>query len=117
MFSPFVFFYGYKLGFIWHNSNDKYQNLYEIASSLSALHKCNLVHGDLHSGNILFYEHNICYISDFGLSRPAYQSINSDDSNESYGVLPYIAPEVLHGELYTKAADIWSKILIRRSNF
>lgn len=44
-----------------------------------------------------------CYISDFGLSRPA--DANSD---EIYGILPYVAPEVLDGKPYTKAADIYS---------
>ena len=28
--------------------------------------------------------------------------------NDIYGVLPYITPEVLRGEPYTKAADIYS---------
>ncbi|GBC19470.2 kinase-like domain-containing protein [Rhizophagus irregularis DAOM 181602=DAOM 197198] len=87
------------------NQNDKYYNIYEIASSLSALHKCDLVHGDLHSGNILFKDIFTAYISDFGLSKPADQSI---DYNVISGVLPYIAPEVLRGKPYTKAADIYS---------
>ncbi|EXX57518.1 Kic1p [Rhizophagus irregularis DAOM 197198w] len=87
------------------NQNDKYYNLYEITSSLSALHKCDLVHGDLHSGNILFKDIFTAYISDFGLSKPADQSI---DYNVISGVLPYIAPEVLRGKPYTKAADIYS---------
>ncbi|GES92489.1 kinase-like domain-containing protein [Rhizophagus clarus] len=87
------------------NPNDKFYNLYEITSSLSALHKCNLVHGDLHSGNILFKDIFTAYISDFGLSKPANQSINY---GTIYGVLPYIAPEVLRGKPYTKASDIYS---------
>ncbi|CAB4441057.1 unnamed protein product [Rhizophagus irregularis] len=44
------------------------------------------------------------YISDFGLSKSADQSIDYKIS----GVLPYIAPEVLRGEPYTKASDIYS---------
>ncbi|RIA83939.1 kinase-like domain-containing protein, partial [Glomus cerebriforme] len=77
----------------------------ELAQSLSALHECNLVHGDFHSGNLLSYEHNFVLISDFGLSKPADKPTKSD---EVYGVLPYIAPEVLRGKPYTKAADIYS---------
>ncbi len=45
------------------------------------------------------------YISDLGLSKPADKP---SETNEIYGVLPYIAPEFLHGKLYTKAADIYS---------
>ncbi|CAG8604608.1 11086_t:CDS:2, partial [Paraglomus occultum] len=45
-----------------------------------------------------------CYISDLGLCRP----VNETDNSKVYGVLPYIAPEVLRGEPYTQAADIYS---------
>ena len=47
----------------------------------------------------------LSYISDFGISGPANEQ-KSDD--KVYGVLPYIAPEVLNGEPYTSAADIYS---------
>jgi serine/threonine protein kinase len=88
-----------------YNPNDKYHNLYDIASSLSALSKSNLIHGDLHSGNLLLKDEFHIYISDFGLSRRVDQSINS---NDVYGVIPYMAPEVLRGKPYTKASDIYS---------
>ena len=45
------------------------------------------------------------YISDLGLSKSADKS---SKTNDIYGVLPYIAPEVLRGNPYTKAADIYS---------
>jgi serine/threonine protein kinase len=40
-----------------------------------------------------------------GLCRPA-----SEQSNDGkiYGVLPYVAPEVLRGKQYSPAADIYS---------
>jgi len=76
-----------------YNPNDKYWNLYDIAKSLSNLHKCNLVHGDLHSGNLLLSTHICTSISDFGLSQPADKSTESKKSKEIYGVLPYMAPE------------------------
>src|SRR5581483_9431869 len=88
-----------------YNPNDKYTNLKDVAFKLSALHKCNLVHGDFHSGNLLLYFQGNAYISDFGLSKPADQPTGS---KEIYGVLPYIAPEVLRGKPYTKAADVYS---------
>src|ERR1043165_3151227 len=86
-----------------YNPNDKYRNLYFIAESLLALHKCNLVHGDFHSGNLLLSDNLTVLISDFGLSRPENRS-----TNDVYGVLPNIAPEVLRGEPYTKNADVYS---------
>ncbi|RHZ88727.1 hypothetical protein Glove_21g182 [Diversispora epigaea] len=48
------------------------------------------------------------YISDFGLSKIAGQSLENSNNRNLIGVLPYIAPEVLCGEEYTKAADVYS---------
>ncbi len=88
-----------------YNPNDKYENFYYVIKSLLILHQCNLVHGDFHSGNLLLSSQARMYISDLGLSKPTDKS---SKTNEIFGVLPYIAPEVLLGKPYTKAADIYS---------
>jgi serine/threonine protein kinase len=88
-----------------YNPGDRYVNLYYISKSLLSLHNCNLVHGDFHSGNLLLSSHDYVCISDFGLSKPANEPTKY---KEIYGVIPYIAPEVLRGKPYTKAADIYS---------
>jgi serine/threonine protein kinase len=62
------------------------------------IHNAGKVHKDLHPGNILFNGVNAPFISDLGVIRPAH--------NE--GVMPYMAPEVLQENQYTKAADIYS---------
>src|SRR5207237_1173317 len=52
---------------------------------------------------------NFSYITDLGLSVPANPtSSSSSDKNSVFGVLPYVAPEVLTGESYTTASDIYS---------
>ncbi|RHZ48671.1 hypothetical protein Glove_543g39 [Diversispora epigaea] len=82
----------------------KYQIIYKVASSLDEIHQQNTIHRDLHSGNILYYAKAFFwYISDLGLSGPVDKPLNS-----IYGNLPYIAPEVLCGEIYTKKSDIYS---------
>jgi serine/threonine protein kinase len=43
-----------------------------------------------------------------GLCKPADFDESEGIKNSIYGVLPYIAPEVLRGQNYTKAADIYS---------
>ncbi|POG70585.1 kinase-like domain-containing protein, partial [Rhizophagus irregularis DAOM 181602=DAOM 197198] len=43
---------------------------------------------------------------DFGISKSAIET--SDDDNEVYGIIPYVAPEVFQGQKYTKASDIYS---------
>ncbi|POG58272.1 kinase-like domain-containing protein, partial [Rhizophagus irregularis DAOM 181602=DAOM 197198] len=72
-----------------------------------------MVHHDFHPGNILFKDNVSTYvysisgicISDMGLCGEV-----GSMSNESklFGVMPYMAPEVLRGEPYTQAADIYS---------
>ena len=64
----------------------------------------------MHSGNVVIdYDiHNkfhSCHITDLGLSRP----VNAEESkNTIYGIMPYIAPEVLRGQPYTQKADVYS---------
>ena len=88
---------------------DKILLLQNITTDLKNLHRLGYFHKDFHSGNILQIkttEYGVdSFISDFGLSGPANEQ-KSDD--KVYGVLPYIAPEVLNGEPYTSAADIYS---------
>jgi serine/threonine protein kinase len=104
---------------------DKIKVLYDLAIGLKNLHELGYFHKNLHSGNILrihsgntyksgnflkkFYNGNSLlvssyYILDFGLTGPAYEQ----KDNGIYGVLPYIAPEVLNGEPYTSSSDIYS---------
>ena len=65
-----------------------------------------MVHRDLHTGNVLckyFRSSNMC-ISNLGLCGEA----DNMDVTKIYGIIPYVAPEVLRGKPYTKAADIYS---------
>ncbi|RIB16421.1 kinase-like domain-containing protein [Gigaspora rosea] len=83
---------------------DKLILLQCIISDLQIIHSHGLIHRDLHSGNILQNELNSAYIADLGLTINA----NIELKLGVYGVLPYIAPEVLNGKSYTKAFDIYS---------
>uniref|UniRef100_U9T9P1 Protein kinase domain-containing protein n=1 Tax=Rhizophagus irregularis (strain DAOM 181602 / DAOM 197198 / MUCL 43194) TaxID=747089 RepID=U9T9P1_RHIID len=88
--------------------NDKFYYLFDIARGLQYIHGNKLIHRDLHAGNIL--HDGIIYITDMGLCKPAdyIDTISENTKNRVYGVLPYIAPEILQGQNYTKAADIYS---------
>ncbi|RIA82618.1 hypothetical protein C1645_835068 [Glomus cerebriforme] len=63
-----------------------------IAGGLERIHAEGKIHGNLHGGNLL--------IEDEKVSTDA--RIGERYSKQIYGVLPYIAPEVLRGEDYTK---------------
>jgi serine/threonine protein kinase len=76
----------------------------EIISALYNIHKKNVIHRDLHSGNILHSPRSYNWrISDLGFCGPADKPLNS-----IYGNLPYIAPEVISGKQTTVASDIYS---------
>ena len=76
-----------------------------IASDLQIIHSQNLIHRDLHSGNILQDNLYSAYIADLGLSISANIALKKGGV---YGILPYIAPEVLGGNQYTIESDIYS---------
>jgi serine/threonine protein kinase len=78
--------------------------LYEIIKGLDFIHKLGLMHKDFHSGNIVNSTLSNSYITDFGLCKP----ITENNSEEIYGVIPFMAPEVLSKKKYIQASDIYS---------
>ncbi|EXX64336.1 uncharacterized protein OCT59_011794 [Rhizophagus irregularis] len=83
---------------------EKIGYLYYSTMDLKYLHELGYFHKDFHSGNILNIN-GASFISDFGLSGPSNEQ---KLDNKIYGVLPYIAPEVLNGEPYALSSDIYS---------
>src|ERR1044071_9327538 len=84
--------------------NEKLNILNNIVGGLYHLHNQNIIHRDCHSGNILYENDWDVVISDLGISKSSID--NNDD--EIYGVISYMAPEILQGNEYTKASDIYS---------
>ena len=86
----------------------KIDKLQQIAEGLLDIHNSGKVHKDFHSGNIL-HGKGFPVISDLGMCKPANKNNEQLVKEEGiYGVLPYMAPEVLRGYQYKKAADIYS---------
>jgi len=86
---------------------DKLTLLHCIASDLQIIHSQELIHRDLHSGNILLDHLHSAYIADFGLSISTNIASNAERCGV-YGILPYIAPEALDRGYYSTASDIYS---------
>jgi serine/threonine protein kinase len=93
----------------------KFSKLITLSNGLNYIHKKGLIHKDFHPGNVLvnisqstknpssFLGH--LFITDLGLCKP----VNERNTDEKiYGVLPYVAPEVLTGQPYTQASDVYS---------
>ncbi|GES81848.1 kinase-like domain-containing protein [Rhizophagus clarus] len=85
----------------------KLEILWQISEGLKTIHDADVIHRDLHSGNILC-DWSGWKIGDLGLSQPA----NNTSNNEIYGAIPYIAPEILNGYAFSKESDIYSMGMI-----
>ncbi|RIB20790.1 kinase-like domain-containing protein [Gigaspora rosea] len=89
--------------------------LYDIAIGLTQIHKSGLIHRDLHCRNVMCQgikdrslgrgEEYRFVIGDLGHATLPIKDI---DANKVFGVLPYIAPEILGKKQYTQAADVYS---------
>jgi serine/threonine protein kinase len=85
--------------------------LCSITTNLHSIHKAGYVHGNIHPGNILQMgedeRETISTLADTGLYLPANGS-SKIGKKDIYGVLPYMAPEVLLGNSQSKESDIYS---------
>ncbi len=82
----------------WH---DIINMLWGIAGGLKKIHR------NFHGGNLLIEDETDARICDIGLYGPCH-NLENKGSNQIYGALPYIVPEVLRGENYSTASDIYS---------
>src|ERR1044072_587544 len=87
----------------------KLKILKHIAEGLTHIHYQNIIHRDLHSGNILCENDDDVILSDLGISKSAMEST---DNNKIYGIISYIAPEILQRKEYTVSSDIYSFSMI-----
>ncbi|CAG8642206.1 4276_t:CDS:2, partial [Racocetra fulgida] len=81
--------------------------LKEIFYQLSQIHDNGMIHKDLHPGNILSGTKG-WFIGDFGFSGPA----NKNPDDQIFGIMPYIAPEVLYYRKHSPESDIYSMGII-----
>ena len=84
--------------------NKKLEILQNIVAGLDHLHNQKIIHRDFHSGNILYENEFDIVISDLGISKSSIDN----DNDEIYGIISYMAPEILQRKEYTKASDIYS---------
>ena len=81
----------------------------KVSRGMEFLEKNKIVHGDLATRNILLAkEKSIAKVSDFGLSRSLYQSVEELDNASNGLPVRWMAPEVLTMRQITNKSDIWS---------
>src|SRR5438552_1359240 len=74
------------------NWTKKLDILCDIINGLKNIHDNGLIHHDFHCSNIL---NDSGFYTDLGLCQPANVNPSQNDEKKIYGVLPYVAPEVL----------------------
>ncbi len=84
-----------------------------ITEALIEAHSKNIIHGDLKPANIVFSDNKFPKVIDFGLAKlvtydqsTLIETINS--SQNISGTLPYLAPEIIHGNSPDKRSDIFA---------
>ncbi|CAG8764449.1 15958_t:CDS:2, partial [Acaulospora morrowiae] len=90
--------------------SNKLQILGSLVRGLKLIHDEGFTHGDLHSGNVLIGDDEMAIITDLVLS-PNYVGeggLTKDEPKGMYGVLSFVAPEVLQCKPYTTLSDVYS---------
>jgi len=83
-----------------------------ILAAFSSLHQSKLVHGDIHSSNIIVTEDNNVKIIDLGLTVNVVE-IEKNEMVKFGGVIFYMPPERINNTTinkYTKHADLYSDV-------
>jgi serine/threonine protein kinase len=79
----------------------------EIGAALDALHRAEIVHRDVTSGNVLVDDHGVAALTDLGFAdSPHNETIT--ELHRPVGTLDYRAPELFVGRPAEAASDIYS---------
>lgn len=89
----------------------------QIANALGRAHDRGIVHRDLKSANVVVTSDGLVKVLDFGLATraggpilegPTRSFVTAEESSSVSGTLPYIAPEVLRGDVADYRSDLWA---------
>jgi len=78
-----------------------------IAAGMLYLHSEGIIHRDLAARNILLDSKMSPKVSDFGMSRVAFENKTNKTASE-IGPIRWMAPEAMRQRLYNKKTDMWS---------
>jgi serine/threonine-protein kinase len=84
----------------------------QVASALDYAHARGLVHRDIKPANLLFDEHGIVRVADFGLARALAEASWTEPSGAVVGTARYAAPEQAAGTPLDGRADLYALALV-----
>ncbi len=79
----------------------------QLARGLAVAHRAGLVHRDLKPANIGFTDVGVARILDFGVASRS-DAGGGIGPPAMYGTIPYMAPELLRGDVAGPTADVWA---------
>jgi serine/threonine-protein kinase len=84
----------------------------QVAAALSYAHTRGLVHRDIKPANLLFDEHAIVRVADFGLARALAEASWTEPAGTVVGTTRYGAPEQATGASLDARTDLYSLSLV-----
>jgi serine/threonine-protein kinase len=84
----------------------------EVCNALEYAHDSGLVHRDIKPGNLLFDEHGIVRVADFGLARALAEASLTEPTGTLVGTARYAAPEQATGQALDARADCYALALV-----
>jgi len=84
----------------------------EVANALEYAHTRGLVHRDIKPANLLFDEHGIVRVADFGLARALAEASWTEPTGSVVGTARYAAPEQARGTALDGRADLYALGLV-----
>ena len=96
------------------NDTMKLINAIGIATAMAYLHSINILHRDLKTSNIFIDEYFHPFVGDFGISKVLNNGDEEiyEDSGAYFGTAPYMAPEIIRDNKYSKKSDVYSFSMI-----
>lgn len=84
----------------------------QVANALEYAHTRGLVHRDIKPANLLFDEHGIVRVADFGLARALAEASWTEPAGAMLGTARYAAPEQGSGRPLDGRADLYSLAVV-----
>jgi beta-lactam-binding protein with PASTA domain len=84
----------------------------QVTSALDYAHARGLVHRDIKPANLLFDEHGIVRVADFGLARALAEASWTEPAGAVVGTARYAAPEQVTGAPLDGRADLYALALV-----
>jgi serine/threonine-protein kinase len=84
----------------------------DVASALQYAHARGVLHRDIKPANLLFDEHGIVRVADFGLARALAEASWTEPAGAVFGTARYASPEQAHGIQLDARSDLYSLALV-----